>query len=213
MKAAANNHSETPHDLNGAAPAPVGGGPPRPPDAASAAVDDPPPPANGPGTAAKGSPPVHHDQPHAAPPAKRRPKWLLPAVVAAGLAIAAWFLVPMVDTAMNTVSTDDAYVNGHVTFVAPRVSGQVAKVQVDDNDRVKKGDRCSSSFDKEPVPGAGQSDSLRTPSSPAEAKTWPWPSPRPDPWRPRRAASAGSSKVPSKTSTPRSPNCGPWRPP
>jgi membrane fusion protein (multidrug efflux system) len=41
---------------------------------------------------------------------------------------------------LNTVSTDDAYVNGYVTFVAPRVSGQVARVMVDDNNRVKIGD-------------------------------------------------------------------------
>jgi len=40
----------------------------------------------------------------------------------------------------NTVSTDDAYVNGHVTFVAARVAGQVARVLVDDNNRVHKGD-------------------------------------------------------------------------
>jgi len=40
---------------------------------------------------------------------------------------------------LSTVSTDDAYVNGYVTFVAPRVSGQVARVLVDDNNRVKKG--------------------------------------------------------------------------
>jgi membrane fusion protein (multidrug efflux system) len=31
-------------------------------------------------------------------------------------------------------------VNGHVTFVAPRVAGQVARVLVDDNNRVRKGD-------------------------------------------------------------------------
>ena len=43
-------------------------------------------------------------------------------------------------TALDTVSTDDAYVNGHVTFVAPRVAGQVSKVLVDDNYRVKKGE-------------------------------------------------------------------------
>src|SRR5262245_6185178 len=42
--------------------------------------------------------------------------------------------------ALTTVSTDDAYVNGHVTFVAPRVPGQVANVLVDDNNRVRKGD-------------------------------------------------------------------------
>jgi len=38
------------------------------------------------------------------------------------------------------VSTDDAYVNGYVTFVAPRVTGQIARVLVDDNNRVHKGD-------------------------------------------------------------------------
>ncbi|MBV9559509.1 MAG: HlyD family secretion protein [Bradyrhizobium sp.] len=48
--------------------------------------------------------------------------------------------VPRIFRALNTVSTDDAYVNGYVTFVAPRVAGQVARVLVDDNNRVKKGD-------------------------------------------------------------------------
>jgi membrane fusion protein, multidrug efflux system len=47
------------------------------------------------------------------------------------------------------VSTDDAYVNGHVTFVAARVSGQVARVLVDDNNRVHKGDLLAQ-LDKEP---------------------------------------------------------------
>jgi membrane fusion protein (multidrug efflux system) len=60
-----------------------------------------------------------------------------------------YFLVPWVITALNTVSTDDAYVNGHVTFVAPRVYGQVTEVQVDDNYRVKKGDVLVR-LDKEP---------------------------------------------------------------
>ncbi|HUB27001.1 MAG TPA: HlyD family secretion protein [Tepidisphaeraceae bacterium] len=41
---------------------------------------------------------------------------------------------------LNTVSTDDAYVDGHVTFVAARVPGQVIAVYVDDNNRVHKGD-------------------------------------------------------------------------
>jgi len=48
--------------------------------------------------------------------------------------------VPWLITALNTVSTDDAYVDGHVTFVAPRVAGQVTRVLVDDNNRVHKGD-------------------------------------------------------------------------
>jgi membrane fusion protein (multidrug efflux system) len=48
--------------------------------------------------------------------------------------------VPLLIRALSTASTDDAYVNGYVTFVAPRVSGQVARVLVDDNNRVKNGD-------------------------------------------------------------------------
>jgi membrane fusion protein (multidrug efflux system) len=56
------------------------------------------------------------------------------------LAAGIYFLIPWVLTALNTVSTDDAYVNGHVTFVAPRVKGQVVHVLVDDNYRVRKGD-------------------------------------------------------------------------
>jgi membrane fusion protein (multidrug efflux system) len=71
------------------------------------------------------------------------------AAVLAGLAAGAWYLAPWVDTTLNTVSTDDAYVNGHVTFVAPRVSGQVSRVLVDDNYRVKKGDVLVQ-LDKEP---------------------------------------------------------------
>ena len=76
-------------------------------------------------------------------------KWLLILGIIAGLAVAGYFLYPAVETALNTVSTDDAYVNGHVTFVAPRVSGQVSRVLVDDNYRVKKGDLLVQ-LDKEP---------------------------------------------------------------
>ena len=41
------------------------------------------------------------------------------------------------------------YVNGHVTFVAARVSGQIAQVFVDNNNRVYKG-RGSRRVGKEP---------------------------------------------------------------
>jgi membrane fusion protein (multidrug efflux system) len=58
-------------------------------------------------------------------------------------------LAPIVKTMLDTVSTDDAYVNGHVTYVAPRVAGQVSRVLVDDNERVKKGDLLVQ-LDKEP---------------------------------------------------------------
>ena len=68
---------------------------------------------------------------------------------AVGLALGGYYLAPTVKTMLDTVSTDDAYVNGHVTYVAPRVAGQVSRVLVDDNDRVKKGDLLVQ-LDKEP---------------------------------------------------------------
>ena len=40
------------------------------------------------------------------------------------LAAALWFGIPWVQLTLSTVSTDDAFVNGHVTLVAARVGGQ-----------------------------------------------------------------------------------------
>jgi membrane fusion protein (multidrug efflux system) len=71
------------------------------------------------------------------------------AVVVVVLGIAGILLIPTVGTALTTVSTDDAFVNSHVTFVAPRVPGQVTKVLVDDNMRVAKGDLLVQ-LDREP---------------------------------------------------------------
>jgi membrane fusion protein (multidrug efflux system) len=69
------------------------------------------------------------------------------------LAAVGIFGIPWIQLTLNTVSTDDAYVNGHVTFVAARVSGQVARVLVDDNNRVHKGDLLVQ-LDKEPYQDA-----------------------------------------------------------
>ena len=80
---------------------------------------------------------------------KGRRKMRLGAAGVVILAAALWFGIPSVQTALNTVSTDDAYVNGHVTFVAARVKGQVSRVLVDDNYRVRKGDLLVQ-LDKEP---------------------------------------------------------------
>jgi membrane fusion protein (multidrug efflux system) len=60
------------------------------------------------------------------------------------------FGVPWIRFTLSTVSTDDAFVNGHVTFVAARVHGQVSRVLVDDNNRVHKGDVLVE-LDKEPL--------------------------------------------------------------
>ena len=40
---------------------------------------------------------------------------------------------------LHTVSTDDAYVAGHVTYIASRVPGTILKIHVDDNQFVTKG--------------------------------------------------------------------------
>src|SRR5215469_16602776 len=90
--------------------------------------------------------PVEHPEAHDAstkpppprPTGKRRGRLLL---ILGLFGVAAILIgVPRILHALNTVSTDDAYVNGYVTFVAPRVAGQVARVLVDDNYRVTKGD-------------------------------------------------------------------------
>ena len=90
-----------------------------------------------------GSPakPAVSDQPAkpAVKPTRKRHRWR----IVVGMLVAAVVLfigIPILIHAFNTVSTDDAYVNGYVTLVAPRVSGQVTRVLVDDDNRVKKGD-------------------------------------------------------------------------
>jgi len=80
---------------------------------------------------------------------KRTRHLLMGALAAVVLAIAAVFGVPRIREILTTVSTDDAYVNGHVTFVAARVPGQVSRVLVDDNNRVNKGDLLIE-LDREP---------------------------------------------------------------
>jgi membrane fusion protein (multidrug efflux system) len=79
---------------------------------------------------------------------QRRQLWMW---IAGGvlLLLALYEAIPWGITAFRTESTDDAYVNGHVTFVAPRVPGQVVRVLVDDNNRVRRGNLLVQ-LDKEP---------------------------------------------------------------
>jgi membrane fusion protein, multidrug efflux system len=83
----------------------------------------------------------------------RRRSLLIAGVSAIVIAILIVFGVPTIRLALNTASTDDAYVNGHLTFVAARVRGQVSRVLVDDNNRVHKGDILVE-LDKEPYQDA-----------------------------------------------------------
>jgi membrane fusion protein (multidrug efflux system) len=51
----------------------------------------------------------------------RRRRLLLGVLGVLILAVTLWFGIPYVVLTLSTVSTDDAFVNGHVTFVAARV--------------------------------------------------------------------------------------------
>jgi membrane fusion protein, multidrug efflux system len=75
---------------------------------------------------------VHH--------ATRKRRVLIGGLGVLVLVAALWFGVPWIWLTFNTVSTDDAFVNDHVTFLAARVRGQVSRVLVDDNNHVHKGD-------------------------------------------------------------------------
>ena len=68
---------------------------------------------------------------------KRAARWLIALLALAGLGL---YFKSSIVRAFNTVSTDDAYVNGHVEFVAPRIPGKVIGVFTDDTKRVNKGD-------------------------------------------------------------------------
>jgi membrane fusion protein (multidrug efflux system) len=99
-------------------------------------------------TSAQTSPESRPVPQEARKPARKR-KLLAGVIGVAVVAVLLVFGVPWVKEMLNTVSTDDAFVNGHVTFVAPRVAGQISRVLVDDNNRVHKGDLLAA-LDKEP---------------------------------------------------------------
>jgi membrane fusion protein (multidrug efflux system) len=110
------------------------------------ATPEPPAPSPAPSSSpAPASTPVASPAPAVAPstpapparPASRRSRLILASIALLLALIAGGHWVVQ---SWGTVSTDDAYVNGHVTFVAPRIAGQVARVLVDDNNHVHIGD-------------------------------------------------------------------------
>src|SRR3954464_12648954 len=71
-------------------------------------------------------------------PLYRRPVFLIGAAIVLGLALL--FGVRYWAYARSHESTDDAFVDGHIVQVSPKVSGYVLKVYVSDNQIVKAGD-------------------------------------------------------------------------
>ena len=70
-------------------------------------------------------------------PVRRRVAVLIAAVlVAAALAVG----IPLYNYFSSYVSTDDAFIEGCIIPISPRISGHVARVHVTDNQRVEAGD-------------------------------------------------------------------------
>ena len=71
-------------------------------------------------------------------PLYQRPAFLIAAAVV--LLVGAIFLVRYWLYARSHESTDDAFIDGHIIQVSPKVSGYVAKIYVTYNQQVKAGD-------------------------------------------------------------------------
>jgi membrane fusion protein (multidrug efflux system) len=72
---------------------------------------------------------------------RRRPRRRVMALIAAGLVLAGLAVgISYYLYAISHESTDDAFIDGHIIAVSPRVSGHVARVHVTDNQKVEAGD-------------------------------------------------------------------------
>ncbi|HWE37162.1 MAG TPA: HlyD family secretion protein [Isosphaeraceae bacterium] len=82
-------------------------------------------------------------EPESEQPKTPRKHWARRIVIAlillAILGAGAWIAAPHIRTAWTTVSTDDAFVAGHITEVSPRIDDVVTEVFVDQDDRVEPG--------------------------------------------------------------------------
>jgi membrane fusion protein (multidrug efflux system) len=75
-----------------------------------------------------------------AAPQKKRRKPILPVLGLALLSAAGWYGYDWWTNGRFMVSTDDAYIEGDIATISPKVSGYVAKVDVVANQQVKAGD-------------------------------------------------------------------------
>jgi membrane fusion protein (multidrug efflux system) len=72
---------------------------------------------------------------------RRRPSRRILALATAGLVLAGLAVgIPYYLYAISHESTDDAFIDGHIVAISPRVSGHVARVYVTDNQKVAAGD-------------------------------------------------------------------------
>ena len=76
----------------------------------------------------------------AQPEKKKKRSFVMPVIALALLAGAGYYGYKYWTDYRFMISTDDAYIQGDIATIAPKVSGYVAKVEVQENQLVKKGD-------------------------------------------------------------------------
>ncbi|MEK1854954.1 MAG: HlyD family secretion protein [Phyllobacterium sp.] len=75
-----------------------------------------------------------------APPKRSAKRLALPVLIIAAVGAGAWYGHDWWTTGRFMVSTDDAYVQGDITAIAPKVTGYIDTINVVANQRVKAGD-------------------------------------------------------------------------
>src|SRR5262245_33356963 len=98
-----------------------------------------------PAPASKAEAPAKVDAPQldaAITPAKPRSakRFILPTLIMAAVAAGGWYGYDYWTTGRFMVSTDDAYIQGDITSIAPKVTGYIDTINVVANQRVKAGD-------------------------------------------------------------------------
>src|SRR6266481_6443276 len=62
------------------------------------------------------------------------------AIVIGGVILTLSAMIYFVQGSLSYVSTDDAFIEGHIVSISPKVAAHVVKVAVNDNQEVKAGD-------------------------------------------------------------------------
>ena len=73
-------------------------------------------------------------------PAPKRRKLVFPIIAIAALAAGGWYGYDWWTNGRFMISTDDAYIEGDIASISPKVSGYIEKVNVVANQHVKAGD-------------------------------------------------------------------------
>ncbi|WP_457299377.1 HlyD family secretion protein [Phyllobacterium sp. P5_D12] len=75
-----------------------------------------------------------------AKPKRSAKRFILPILIAAAIGAGGWYGYEYWTTGRFMVSTDDAYIQGDITAIAPKVTGYIDRIDVVANQRVKAGD-------------------------------------------------------------------------